>query len=264
MDTKTLDSLALQLHVARMEAKPVGQISKDHPDMTRNDAYAIQERHLRFREGLEEKLIGFKMGLTSEAKRKQMNLDSPLYGFLTDKMQVKNAGLFSLSGSIHPKIEPEIAFFISKNLKWPVTREDVLESCSGVAACLEIIDSRYTEFKYFSMEDVIADNSSSCRFVLGEWVRDFKNLDLTNLEMKMYVDEELVQSGNSKDISNDPVISVIDLCQMLSERGHVLKAGSVVLAGAATPAVPLKPTMQIELRVPGLNSASVSIDSTTK
>lgn len=258
---KNIDSLALKLHVARLEAQPIVQISKNLSDLTRMDAYAIQEKQMQFLEEKGEKIIGWKMGLTSEAKRKQMNLDSPLYGFLTDKMEIHNSGIFPLKNTIHPKIEPEIAFLISQDLQWPVTREQVLEACSGVAACMEILDSRYTEFKYFSMEDVIADNSSSSHFVMGDWISDFEKIDLLNLKMEMFIDDKLVQSGVSKDISGDPVQSVIDLCQMLNARGKILKAGSIVLAGAATPAVALQAKMQIQLRVDGFSSVNVTIES---
>lgn len=256
---KNLESLATMLHEARINAKPVPQISKDVRDLSRNDAYSIQEQQLSFRQQRGEQLIGWKMGLTSEAKRKQMNLDSPLYGVLTNVMQVEQNGVFSLKGTIHPKIEPEIAFLISKDLSGAVTRDQVLNSCSAVAACMEILDSRYEQFKYFSMEDVIADNSSSSHFVVGPWMGNFQKIDLTNLKMQMFVNGELAQSGVSKDISGDPVISVIELCSMLSQRGHILKAGSVVLAGAATTAVQLEPGMKIKLTVEKLQDVEVSV-----
>lgn len=258
---KNLVALATHLHTARITGNPVEQLSKDNRNLTRADAYAIQEMQLSFRLDKDENLIGWKMGLTSEAKRKQMNLDSPLYGVLTDKMQVKNNGTFFLKGSIHPKIEPEIAFHIKHDLQGNVTREEVLSACSGVAACLEILDSRYTEFRYFSMEDVISDNSSSSHFVMGEWIDDFKNLDLINLKMQMFINDKPTQTGISKDISGDPVVSVIQLCQMLSQRNRILKAGSIVLAGAATPAVELKPNMQVKLHVDQLPSVNVTIES---
>jgi len=259
MQKNNLENLANLLDRARTSGTPVEQLSKEHKELTRADAYTIQEKQLELREGRKEKLVGLKMGLTSEAKRKQMNLDSPLYGVLTDVMQVQNGGVFSLAGTIHPKIEPEIAFKTARDLKWPVTRADVLESLAGVTACLEILDSRYTEFKYFSMEDVIADNSSSSHFVMGNLILDFKKLDLMNLKMEMFVDDKLSQSGISSDISGDPVLSVVDLCKMLSERGKFLPAGSIVLAGAATPAVALKSKMQIKLMVDGFAAVNVSV-----
>jgi 2-oxo-3-hexenedioate decarboxylase len=250
------------LHGARLNHTPIVQISKEISSFSRSDAYSIQELQMKACLSSGETQVGWKMGLTSEAKRRQMNLDSPLYGFLTNKMQVADGGVFPLEGSIHPKIEPEIAFLINKDLSGAVTREQVLAACGGVASALEILDSRYTEFKYFSMEDVIADNSSSSDFVVGPWVKDFKNIDLVNLKMEMIIDDKVVQTGTSKDISGDPVESVVQLCALLAERGQVLKSGSIVLAGAATAAEMLKPGMQVSLKVEHLPPVSVTVKGT--
>ncbi len=259
MSSQILSQLADSLTQARLSGQSRPQLSKDHK-LTRTDAYTIQEMGIEHRIQRHEKFVGYKMGLTSEAKRKQMNLDSPLYGVLTDKMQVQNGGAFPLKGSIHPKIEPEVAFLISSELRGKVSREQILSACSGICACMEILDSRYDQFKYFSMEDVIADNSSSSHFVLGPWLKDFQKLDLANLKMKMSVNGQTVQEGNSKDISGDPVISVIQLCELLAERGQTLPAGSIVLAGAATAAVALEDRQKIELEVEALPKLSVSIN----
>lgn len=259
MEKENLEYWADLLHGARLKAKPIAQISKEITSFSRDNAYTVQEMQLKLHQKLGERHVGWKMGLTSEAKRVQMNLDSPLYGFLTDKMQIQSEGFFDLAGSIHPKIEPEIAFLIKKDLSGQITRDQVLDACDGVAAALEILDSRYLHFKYFSMEDVIADNSSSSFFAVGPWEKNFKNLDLLNLKMEMFLDGRLAQHGISKDISGDPVISVIQLCELLASRGQTLKAGSLVLAGAATQAEMLKPGMKIELQVAGMPKVSVSI-----
>lgn len=256
--SKNLITLAESLTEARKQGRSRAQLSRD-VQLSRSEAYGIQEMGLEHRLQNREKVLGYKMGLTSEAKRKQMNLDSPLYGVLTDKMKVENEGVFFLSGSIHPKIEPEVAFLISRELRGRVSREDVLKSCEAVCACLEILDSRYDQFKYFSMEDVIADNSSSSHFVHGPWLKDFAHLDLKNLKMKMKVNGQVAQEGISRDISGDPVISVIQLCELLAERNHSLPAGSIVLAGAATAAVSLEEGQHIELEVESLPPVGVHV-----
>lgn len=247
------------LHQARLTKTPITQLSKQEINLTRSEAYETQEIGISLRQKSGENCIGLKMGLTSEGKRKQMNLDSPLYGELTDKMQIQNGGHFSISSQIHSKIEPEVAFLINKDLSGEVTREQVLNACEAVCACLEILDSRYEQFKYFSMEDVIADNSSSSHYILGPWIRDFQNLDLRELKMNMKVNGETAQSGLSKEISGDPVVSVIELCRLLSLRGRTLNAGTFVLAGAATAAVELKPGQHVSLEVDHLPSLEVFI-----
>lgn len=259
MEKPELENIAKTLHEARLNASPITQLSKQNITLTRAEAYGVQEAGIILREQSGETRIGLKMGLTSEGKRRQMNLDSPLYGELTDKMKIDSIARLDISGSIHSKIEPEIAFMTGFDLEGDVTREQVLAATQAVCACLEILDSRYEQFKYFSMEDVIADNSSSSYFVTGPWTEDFKGTDLRKLNMKMYVNGELVHEAQSNEISGDPVVSVIELCKLLKERNRKLPAGSIVLAGAATAAVALQKGMIVKLQVDSLPELQVGV-----
>ena len=73
---------------------------------------------------------------------------------------------FLLEPFIHPKIEPEIAFLFNKELKGPsVSVTQVLDATAYIAPAIEIIDSRYRNFN-FTLPDVIADNSSSSRYII--------------------------------------------------------------------------------------------------
>ncbi|MEC7275022.1 MAG: fumarylacetoacetate hydrolase family protein [Bdellovibrionota bacterium] len=260
MTPDDINQWAQTLHKARLENNPIEQISDKISDFSRSDAYSIQERGIELRVESGEKLVGLKMGLTSEAKRKQMDLDSPLYGELTDVMEIKDGGTYKLEPQIHPKIEPEVAFLITRELSGTVTREEVLEATGEVYACMEILDSRYKQFKYFSMEDVISDNSSSSQFILGQPVKNFKDIDLKNLSLKMKVNGVVAQEGSTEAISGDPVVSVIQLCELLEKRGRKLPANSIVLAGAATIAVALEPGMNIELEMEKLGNVSVKVE----
>lgn len=255
-----LQALSEGLFNARVKAQPIEQLSEKYK-FSEADAYSIQEMGIELREKNGEKVIGLKMGLTSEAKRKQMDLHSPLYGVLTDKMQVQNNGTFNMTGSIHPKIEPEVAFFIAKDLEGNVSREEVLEACDGFCAALEILDSRYKQFKYFSLEDVISDNSSSSHFILGPKVSIDRNIDLKNLSMQMLVNDQVAQEGKSDAISGDPVVSIIQQVELLAKRGKKLEAGTFVLAGAATAAVALEPGMKVSLKVDHLEDVNVNIEA---
>ncbi len=261
MENQSLQQVANLLHTARLSKSPITQLSKQGITLNRTEAYQVQEYGIQLREKSGERKIGLKMGLTSEGKRKQMNLDSPLYGELTDQMQIQNGGQITISPQqtqlIHSKIEPEIAFLLKADLHGEVTREQVLEATDSISACLEILDSRYDQFKYFSMEDVIADNSSSSHFVVGPWLKDFKNLDLKELSMAMSIDGKIVEAGLSKEISGDPVVSIIEQCRLLALRGKKLLAGQIVLAGAATAAVNLKAGSHVELRIDHLPAVHV-------
>ncbi len=255
MEMEQKAQIARQMTEARLRKQPVGQWSQAKIVMSRPDAYHIQQIGIDHRVQNSELRIGYKMGLTSEGKRKQMNLDSPLYGELTNKMQIVNSSIFDISPLIHPKIEPEVAFKVKNTLKGPVSYGQAVENISHIAATMEILDSRYDQFKYFSMEDVIADNSSSSHFIIGAWEPFTSAKQLEHAHLEMFVDGHLAQAGDAKEISGDPILSLVQLYALLAENNRTLEAGSIVLAGAATAAVELKPNQKIELKVSMPNSS---------
>lgn len=263
MDTEKKSHIARQLTAARRQRKPVPQWSQSQIVMTRSEAYEIQEQGIRHRLDQAEIRVGYKMGLTSEGKRKQMNLNSPLYGELTDQMQLVNSSIFEISSLIHPKIEPEIAFKVDKTLSGPITWQQAVDSISHISATMEILDSRYDQFKYFSMEDVIADNSSSSHFVTGLWIPFTSPDQVKTARLEMYINDNLSQAGEAREISGDPIQSLVQLCTLLSENNRILEAGSIVLAGAATAAVPLKDKQKVQLNVTGLPPVQIHIKGNT-
>jgi len=258
MTAFTLLALAGHLHGARLDRREVERLTVAHPDLDLDAAYLILRAGVTLREAHGERIVGYKMGLTSDAKRKQMNLDTAIYGVLTDQMQVPHEATFRLAGGIHPKIEPEIAFRTARPLRGRPTLAEVQAACDGVAAALEILDSRYVGFRYFSLPDVVADNSSSSHFVVGPWSVP-SEVDVSDVAMTMAVDGEVVQAASSAAISGNPWQSLVDLVAMLFAHGEGLPAGSVVLAGAATTAVQLTDGMRVTLRVVGLGDVAVVV-----
>jgi 2-oxo-3-hexenedioate decarboxylase len=243
------DLLAKELDEARLGRGEIAPLAKTHGDFDLPTAYRIQERGIAMRLARGEKIVGYKMGLTSAAKRAQMNLGLPIYGVLTDAMRAE--GTIRVADGVHPKIEPEIAFVTRGQLCGRVSRKEAFAALQGVAPALEVLDSRFAGFKYFSLPDVVADNCSSWRFVLG---RLQEPRDSAGLAMRMRVDGRIAQEADSNAISGHPLDSLVQLVELLP---HPLPAGSIVLAGAATVAEALLPGMEFSLEVEGLGSVAV-------
>ncbi|MCY4523817.1 MAG: hypothetical protein OXB84_03670, partial [Halobacteriovoraceae bacterium] len=129
MHPEKINDFALMLHRARLDRRTLDKLS-DKEKFTLEDAYKIQDLGIKLRVEEGEKVIGAKMGLTSKAKREQMQLDRSIYGILTDKMQLTEGEVSILHKTVHPKIEPEIAFYIDRDLQGKVSRQEVLDSCS--------------------------------------------------------------------------------------------------------------------------------------
>ncbi len=261
MNSRQITEQAQYLDRAMQEGREVERITATYPELTLEDAYLIQDEGISLRQARGETLTGFKVGLTSRAKREQMKLFSPIYGVLTDRMQTPASGTLSLQGSIHPKIEPEIAFRVGRELKGSISLEQAWDACTAIFPALEILDSRFVGFKYFSLPDVVADNSSSSRFHLGPAVdkSELSPQALAELKIDMTVDGQTVQTALSSEISGNPLQSIVQLCELLALRGLSLPAGSIVLAGAATLAVPLIAGQKVAIKIERLGETTVSV-----
>src|ERR1700746_2929326 len=131
-----IERLAGHLDDARRHGQEVERLTLDAPDLDLPQAYRVRDAGIALRVSRGERVIGMKMGLTSEAKRRQMSLEAPIYGVLTDAMVVP--GAFHLRATLHPKIEPEIAFRFARGLPANADRAAVLSACTGVGPALEI------------------------------------------------------------------------------------------------------------------------------
>lgn len=250
--------LALAEHIenAELQAHDITKITNDYPEMNFEDAYDVQWEIRRRKEERGNKVVGMKMGLTSWAKMAQMGVETPIYGFLADYFSVPEGAEIKHDELIHPKIEAELAFVLKHELKGPgIHIGDVLRSTDFVMPAVEVIDSRYKDFK-FDLTSVIADNSSSSRFMTGGRMADIADLDLKNLGVVMEVNGEVVQTGAGASVLGHPAASVAMLANMLSERGESLPAGSFIMIGAITAAVQVDKGDAFTVRYQGLGTLS--------
>jgi 2-oxo-3-hexenedioate decarboxylase len=162
--------LAEHLERAELEAHDVVKITDELPDLDWEDAYAVQYEIRRRKEARGHRIVGLKAGLTSHAKMRQMGVATPVFGFLADYFAVPDGGEIESDRLIHPKAEPEIAFMTKAPLHGPGCHIGaVLAATDFVVPALEIIDSRYRDFK-FDLKSVVADNCSSSRWTCAPWV----------------------------------------------------------------------------------------------
>lgn len=245
-----LNEIAHTLDKAAASATSVEQISLSQK-ITLAEAYEIQKLSIEQRFERGEKLVGYKMGFTSKAKMLQMGVDDLIWGRLTDAMEIKADQEIDVSDYVHPRAEPEIAFLLKAPLSGIVTKEEALAAVDAIAPAIELIDSRYTNFK-FSLTDVVADNSSSSGFLIGPWLPSDSNID--DLVMDLKVDGKIVATGSSNDILDHPINSLVEAARCIGAVGLELKAGQIILAGAATAAVAIEPNQTISVDVANLGS----------
>jgi 2-oxo-3-hexenedioate decarboxylase len=237
LETDTILKLAEQLEDAELQAYDVTMITADYPDMDWDDAYAIQDEIRRRKEARGSKITGLKAGLTSFAKMKQMGVETPVFGFMADYMGKPDGGEIKTSELIHPKVEAEICIVTKSDLEGPgCTIAAVMAATDFVLPAVEVIDSRYRDFK-FDLKSVIADNTSSSRFVVGGRARGVGELDLRTLGVVLERNGEIVATATAAAVLGNPLAAVAMMANHLTARGQLIPAGTFIMTGGVTEAI---------------------------
>ena len=201
-----------------------------------DEAYRIQAEVFARRLADGERRVGWKLGYTSPAMREQMGVDAPNLGPLTDRMMLASGAVVP-ERVAQPRVEPEIALRLGRDLVGPVDVAEVLAATAAAHSCLEVVDSVWAGYR-FRLEDNTADLSSAAFVVLG---RPIVSTDLATVRVTMTRNGEHVGDATGAAASGHPAAGVAWLAGELAGRGESLRAGDLVITGGLLPAVPLEP-----------------------
>jgi len=225
----------------------------DELPLSLEDAYRVQEAGTALRLAAGERVVGWKLGYTSAAMREQMGIASPNLGPLTDAMLLPPGGVVP-GVALQPRVEPEIGLRLARRLSGPCTVADVLDACSGALACLEVVDSVWTGYR-FRLEDNTADGSSAAWVVVGE---ELPLEDLPSVPVRLEVDGVEVATATGAAAGGHPALGVAWLAEQLAARGLALEPGDLVLTGGLTAAHPLAPGSTVTATVGSLAPLAVT------
>jgi 2-oxo-hept-3-ene-1,7-dioate hydratase len=240
LDKNRIVELAHRLEEAEQSRTQIRQFSIVYPEITIEDAYAIQTEWIRLKTKLGREVKGHKIGLTSKAMQASSNISEPDYGALMDDMFFADASAIPAGRFILPRVEVELAFILGKPLSGPgCTIFDVLNAVEYVTPAVEIIDARIHQVDPETkatrkVTDTISDNAAGAGIVLGG--RPFKPQegDMRWISALLYRNGSIEESGVAAAVLNHPANGVAWLANKLAPYGDTLKAGEVILGGSFT------------------------------
>jgi 2-oxo-3-hexenedioate decarboxylase len=237
MSTWSVDRAATELLSAQDAPAARDPLTDEWQDLDLRTAYAVQDETLCRRIERGEHVVGVKLGLTSRAKQHRMGISSPLVAWLTDAMTLPAGASLDGESLIHPRAEPELVFVMKERLSGPgVTAPRAMSAVGRVYAGVEIIDSRYRDFR-FTLPDVVADNASSARYLTGSIGLAPEQLDLALEACLVEVDGVIVDSATGAAVQGHPAEALALAANTLAERGLAIEPGWIVLTGGMTDAV---------------------------
>jgi 2-oxopent-4-enoate/cis-2-oxohex-4-enoate hydratase len=252
------DRLGDELYAALRERHAVAPLTERVAEMSIDDAYGISRRLLDRRTGDGEVVVGRKIGVTSEAVQRMLDMHQPDFGTLTDAMMFADGSEIPVERLlIQPRAEGEIAFVLARDLVGPdVTEDDVLAATRCVRPCFEIVDSRIRDWR-IRIQDTIADNASSGVFVLGTGEVDPRAVDLKACKISVRKNGAPLSEGVGAAALGSPAYCVAWLANTLSRFGIPLRAGEIVLSGSLVPLEPVAAGDRMDLVLEGIGSACV-------
>lgn len=256
MNDSIRQKAAASLAEAYRSGVPVDPLVQTYPDITVDDAYAIQQLQLASRLDQGARVVGYKVGLTSAVMQRQMGVDQPDYGYLLDEMTYLENAPVPVENFLQPKVEPEIAFVLGRDVSGPYTTvAQVMGAIEYVVPALEIIDSRVRDWQ-IGLPDTVADNASSGGVVLGSRPIVLADQDLRLAGCNLYVNGRIVGTGAGGAVLGSPLTAAVWLINTLGARGVTLRAGQVVLSGSVTAAVSVARGDTVSAQIAGLGTVT--------
>lgn len=255
-----IKEIAKHVHNAEDGHYLIDRITAEFGDITIDQAYHIQAEVISLKENKGQKITAYKMGLTSRGKMEQMGVNEPIHGKVFDYMEKHDGDTLNFDDYLHPKVEAELVFILKDDIKGAdVTIDEVMERTESIIPALEIIDSRYKNFK-FTLPDVIADNTSAKGVVYGREKFIPAEHELENISVSIHSNGEEKIKGTSSAVLGHPAESVATLAKMLHERnGSGLKKGDIIFTGGMTEAILLNRGDEVVTKFEGMGEVKFSI-----
>jgi len=251
MTPAEITAAADALFQADETGQQIGILSVAHPEITMDNAYAIQSELVAKKLQAGRTILGWKVGLTSRAMQQALGINIPDSGVLLDDMEFANGVTIPEGRFIQPRIEAEIAFIMKAPLKGQVTRQDVLAATDYVAPAIEILDTRILRTDPVTGQprrifDTIADNAANAGIILGTSHFDPSEEDLRWTGAIVSTNCQVEETGLGAGVLNDPVNGIIWLANRMDQYGTSIDAGQVILSGSFVRPIECRPGTEID------------------
>jgi 2-keto-4-pentenoate hydratase len=256
VDQDLIADLASRLWRAEVDRTPIEPPTTTWPDLSIEQAYAVQRVNVARRVAAGAVPCGHKVGKTSSAWQQLLGGHEPTFGTLLDDMIVDEHELVEFGELVQPRVEAEIAFVMAEDLTGPgITTIRALGAIGGALPAIEVVDSRIVDWR-IDLADTVADNASSARLVLGGRLTPVTALDLPLIGVLFFRNGAPIDSGAGAAALGNPARCVAWLANRLATLGSGLRRGDLVLSGALHRMVPARPGDVFQARFAHLGSVT--------
>jgi 2-keto-4-pentenoate hydratase len=206
-------------------------LTEKTPDLSVEQAYAIQQEVERALVARGERVIGWKVGFTSPILQESFGVSEPVLGFMLGSGVFGSGDAVPTSRFAGLALEVEIAFLLKADLPGPgVSAASALLAVEGAMPSFELIDFRHSGKPRGT--DAIADGVYTNAIVLGRPLSPVGGLDLALEGVVLEQNGQIVATNTAAEVMGNPLQSLAWLANSLARLGRGLRAGDLVLTGS--------------------------------
>ena len=216
--------------------------------LTLQDAYQVQQMVIDARTGGGEQVVGYKVGCTSDAIRRQFGLSEPICGQLMTPQITYGDAVLNHRDYFDCAVEPEFVVMIGSDLADEVGEQDDLTAAIDfVSPGIELHNYRFW-FGEPTSQELIASNGIHAAMVVGDQKTSPGSFDWDEEEVGIFIGDKQAASGLGREIMGGPMSSLRWLVNHLVRRGESLRAGQLVIPGSPVRLVPVEAGDQVSAR----------------
>lgn len=248
-------SLVERLLAGRLERTTVSPLSESTPDLTLEQAYALQRQLEEALIARGERVVGYKVGFTTRALQERHGVTEPVLGFLLASGVFGSGDAVPLSRFVAIGVEVEVAFLLKRDLAGPgVTSAAALLAVEGAMPSFELIDFRLGGTPRGT--DVVADGVLTNAIVLGRPLTPVSGIDLALEGVVLEEDGQIVATQTAAEVLGNPLVSLAWAANTLGGMGLGLRAGALVLTGSISKVLRPKAGQSVRASFTRLGSVS--------
>lgn len=260
-----IESSSQLLLEARVKRARLAELPAECRAATPQDGYRCQARLMeRLLGHFGGSTIGYKIACTNAIAQEFLSMPEPFYGRLFSATTFDSPTRLRADDFFMRIIEPEFAFQFARDLPpsaMPVTLDAIADALAGVLPGIEIVDSRFTDWRKVGAASLIADSACHGAWVRGALVTDWRNLDLAAQAVTLSVNGTVVQRGSGAAVLGHPLKALQWLVNRLHSEGAGLSAGDYVTTGVTTDIYDAKPGDSLVADFGPVGAVSVRFDA---
>jgi 2-keto-4-pentenoate hydratase len=258
--SEAIREAAARLRKAEETGVPTAPLRDSLPADSIEAAYEVQQINVAHCVDAGRRVVGRKIGLTSEAVQRQMGVDQPDFGTLFADMCLADGESIPDGAVLQARAEAEVALVVNRDLPYPDTTFGELASAvDHLLPAIEVVGSRIRDWD-ISIVDTVADNASSGAFVLGANAVDPRSVDLYAAGMVLELGGRVCSVGSGAACLGHPFRAALWLARRMAAEGEHLRSGDLVLTGALGPIVPLEAGRPVQATIQGLGTVRTMLE----